>query len=228
LRLERPAPESPAGPESGDEHRMSDPKVQGQEPTMEEILASIRRIISEGEDPNAAPTASAKPAAAPRPAPGADGVLELTDMVGADGKVVNIAAVKASAATPAIEEFPNMAEPQPAALETPEMPADDVVLTSAEPTPTPPPSRMLDDEALIGAATAAASSAAFAALSKTMHRDSAPLPTSVPIGSGRTLEELVAEMIRPMLRDWLDSNLPGLIERLVQREIERIVRRADD
>jgi uncharacterized protein len=207
---------------------MNDPKVQGQEPTMEEILASIRRIISEGEDPNAAAAAlAAKPAPQPRPAPAPDGVLELTDMVGADGKVVNLADAKA--APPAQEEFSPMAEPptEPSAAQTPEMPADDVVLTAVDPAPAP--ARAPDDEALIGAATAAASTAAFAALAKSMQRDSSsPLPPSIPIGSGRTLEELVAEMIRPMLKDWLDVNLPGIIERMVKREIERIVRRAED
>jgi cell pole-organizing protein PopZ len=204
---------------------MNDPKVQGQEPTMEEILASIRRIISEGEDPNAAAAPAARPAAPPRPAPAPDGVLELTDMVGADGKVVNIADAKAGGppAQDVQEEYATMAEPNelPAA-QPPETPADDVELTPAE------PSRASDEEALVGAATAAASTAAFAALAKSMQRDNSPLPSSVPIGSGRTLEELVAEMIRPMLRDWLDTNLPGIIERMVKREIERIVRRAED
>ena len=39
------------------------------EPTMEEILASIRKIISEDDPPEAAPAAAApKPVAAPAPA----------------------------------------------------------------------------------------------------------------------------------------------------------------
>lgn len=40
----------------------------------------------------------------------------------------------------------------------------------------------------------------------------------------RTMEEVVAEMLRPMLREWLDDNLPGLVEQLVRSEIERVVR----
>lgn len=42
--------------------------------------------------------------------------------------------------------------------------------------------------------------------------------------SPHTMEEFVAEMLRPLLRDWLDENLPPLVERLVQAEIERISR----
>ncbi len=40
-----------------------------------------------------------------------------------------------------------------------------------------------------------------------------------------TVEELVQEMLRPLLKNWLDANLPDLVERLVSEEIERIARR---
>ncbi|HAQ34253.1 MAG TPA: DUF2497 domain-containing protein, partial [Alphaproteobacteria bacterium] len=56
------------------------------EPTMEEILASIRRIIDEDEQPaeeaaaEEAPAAAAEPEAEPEPE-AEDDVLELTDMV---------------------------------------------------------------------------------------------------------------------------------------------------
>nr|WP_304611126.1 DUF2497 domain-containing protein [Microvirga sp. ACRRW] len=39
-----------------------------------------------------------------------------------------------------------------------------------------------------------------------------------------TVEELMKEMLRPMLKAWLDENLPSLVERLVQAEIERVTR----
>jgi cell pole-organizing protein PopZ len=214
---------------------MTEPKAQGQEPTMEEILASIRRIISENDDPNAAAAAQAKPSApSPRPQPADDGVLELTDMVGADGKVVNLAAAKSAPSLnipepPATEEFQTMADqtpdPAPQAAETP---ADDVELSAVETRP----SRTSDSgESLVTGATAAASTAAFAALAQQLTRkgdETSQASESLAIGSGRTLEDLVKEMLRPMLRDWLDANLPGMVERLVKREIERIVRSAQD
>ncbi|MFK8251499.1 PopZ family protein [Ancylobacter terrae] len=40
----------------------------------------------------------------------------------------------------------------------------------------------------------------------------------------RSLEDVVAELLRPMLRSWLDDNLPGVVERLVRAEIERVAR----
>ncbi|MGN6470098.1 MAG: PopZ family protein [Rhizobiaceae bacterium] len=42
----------------------------------------------------------------------------------------------------------------------------------------------------------------------------------------RSFEELAEEMMRPMLQDWLDNNLPALVERLVREEIERVARGA--
>lgn len=42
--------------------------------------------------------------------------------------------------------------------------------------------------------------------------------------STRTLEELVTQMLRPILRSWLDDHLPGLVERMVKAEIERVSR----
>jgi uncharacterized protein len=215
---------------------MTEPKAQGQEPTMEEILASIRRIISENDDPNAAAPAAApaKPAASgARSQPADDGVLELTDMVGADGKVVNLGAKSAPSVNipepPAKEEFPTMADatPEPPAPQRTEM-ADDVELSAVD---TVQQHAADAEESLVATGTAAASTAAFAALAQQLNRRNGDDPQAagaLPIGSGHTLEDLVKEMLRPMLRDWLDANLPSMVERLVKREIERIGRRAED
>jgi len=40
----------------------------------------------------------------------------------------------------------------------------------------------------------------------------------------RSFDEIAEEMLRPMLQDWLDNNLPTLVERLVREEIERVAR----
>jgi len=42
----------------------------------------------------------------------------------------------------------------------------------------------------------------------------------------RSFDEMAEEMLRPMLQDWLDNNLPVLVERLVREEIERVARGA--
>ena len=40
----------------------------------------------------------------------------------------------------------------------------------------------------------------------------------------KSFDQMAEEMLRPMLQDWLDNNLPILVERLVREEIERIAR----
>lgn len=46
--------------------------------------------------------------------------------------------------------------------------------------------------------------------------------------SDKTLEQIVKDLLRPMLQTWLDRNLPPLVEKLVKKEIEKLVNRAED
>ncbi len=69
-------------------------------------------------------------------------------------------------------------------------------------------------ETLISSATDEVVSSAFNGLANTVLSKNA-----------RTLEDLVAEMLRPMLKNWLDQHLPGVVERLVRQEIDRISRK---
>jgi uncharacterized protein len=175
---------------------MSESKGQ-HEPSMEEILASIRRIIAEDGDqtaPAAAPTAPPPPAAPP-PAPAArhEEILELTEVV----------------------------EPEPAAPEppvAPEMPPPPAPVRDPDPLPIESGDRLVSDEA------AAASMAALSQLNQLGGRSEQRM-SDIPLGDGqRSIEDLVREMLRPLLKEWLDSNLPHLVERVVQEEVGRIVR----
>ncbi|MFC4626179.1 DUF2497 domain-containing protein [Daeguia caeni] len=49
---------------------------------------------------------------------------------------------------------------------------------------------------------------------------------AVHSGPRRSFDEIASDVLRPMLQDWLDKNLPELVERLVREEIERIVQGA--
>jgi uncharacterized protein len=199
---------------------MSTPKPQN-EPTMEEILASIRKIISEdaeapakpAETPAAAvPAAPAAPPPAAQPAPPSlrqeaasapqdESVLELTDMVKDDGSVEKL-----------------------------KQPSEELVMTDTpEPEPTPAPAQAsrpgpTPESELLSSQSAAAAATALAGLAgvRTATR-------GLALGDGqKTIEDIVRELLRPMLKDWLDSNLPPLVERLVQREITKLAGLADD
>jgi cell pole-organizing protein PopZ len=169
-----------------------------QEPTMEEILASIRRIISEDDAPEPAPAAAPPPPPPPEPAPPVhvaeepppaeeevlpsfgddEDELELTDKVDNHG---DLDVYSASAA----------------------------VDTSFDDEPPAP-----DLGGLVSAPAAAAAAAAFGRLSGNMAMPAA----------GRTLEDVVRELLRPMLQQWLDENLPGIVQRAVDAEVTRIAR----
>jgi len=45
--------------------------------------------------------------------------------------------------------------------------------------------------------------------------------------SDRILENMVREALRPQVKAWLDANLPGLVERIVREEVRRMTRRAE-
>jgi cell pole-organizing protein PopZ len=197
---------------------MSDEKSQ-EEPTMEEILASIRRIISENDDGEAkaeapapatepeAPEAKEEPTPAPAPAPEPEAaeeeILELTEVVEEETPPADNAG---DGDDLVVEEAPSAPEPEP-------VPA--------------PVARVPDSDALVADPIAAASTAALGVLAQSLNRDSGTVG-NIALGPGNTLEDLVRDMLRPMLKEWLDQNLAQLVERLVKKEIERMVRRAED
>jgi len=171
------------------------------DPSMEDILASIRRILSEdepqgaeaGEQPTPAP--AAPPMAAAEEPPPEDDVLVLdTSMMVAD-----------PASGP--EPEPVREPPPPPVMVAP---------------PPPAPAAMADDLELLAPATAAAATASVSGLMRTLAAERA---TQVYRG-GPTIEDLVREEIRPILKEWLDAHLPPIVERLVRSEIERVVGRA--
>ncbi|MGH6973993.1 MAG: DUF2497 domain-containing protein [Stellaceae bacterium] len=173
---------------------MSDIRRQD-EPSMEEILASIRRIIAEDTKEGGTPSAGAE-----------QDILELTDRVEADGSVVSLATRMAPRAE--TREPPPIAvapyEPAPKA-------APELELTVAKPAAEPA------SDSVISAGTAAASIAALSALTRETARGSAML-------GDRALEEATRELLKPLLKAWLDANLPPLIERIVREEIARLAR----
>ena len=193
------------------------------EPTMEEILASIRRIISEDEPAEG----EKKPEAEERPViPDADATLSDALPPAVEEEVVEDDDDDILELTDALEEQPEPEpEPEPEAEPEFELAMEEPVYEP--PPPTEPPRRTDRDgdlDRLVSDPTAGVAAAALSSLSHSVTQN-----RGVYIGAGhRTLEDLVKELLRPMLREWLDANLPPLVERLVQKEIARISGRADD
>lgn len=190
------------------------------DPSMEDILASIRRILNEDEAP--------KPAPEPHePSPTPDNevlVLDSSMMVPEPPRD----------APP--REVPQAKPPaeRPPSLEQPVVPESDPPISRAPPPPQPlappqqpasvaPPSKPSSpvNSQLVAPEAAAAAGASVETLMRTLATER---NTAVQRG-GPTIEDLVRAELRPLLKDWLDSHLPPLVERLVQAEIERVVGR---
>lgn len=182
------------------------PDPASSDPSMDDILASIRRILSDEEK-------TAK-AAAP-----ADGVFVLDPSM--------MVEERAPAAPEEPHEPQAMTEPEPPPLppapSTP-LPAREPASwaapeTGSEPGGEAPP--VSERPSLVAPEAAAAAASSVGALMRTL---AAERSTAVHRG-GPTIEDLVREEIRPLLKDWLDAHLPPIVERLVRAEIERVVGR---
>ncbi|MCK5425461.1 MAG: DUF2497 domain-containing protein [Emcibacter sp.] len=186
-------------------------ETEGQEePTMEEILASIRKIISEDdveEEVVAKPEPESEPEPEPasEPEPEEEQVLELTEEA-----IDNLFDDPEPEPEEEPEPEPEITEkPEPEVEEEPEpeiemdMPIDDVDPASGE-------------DVLMTEESSNFSMDQFGILSD--------LLTTGYQGAGNTLEDLVREMLKPMLKDWLDRNLPPVVERMVAKEIARLAR----
>ncbi|MBU6235847.1 MAG: DUF2497 domain-containing protein [Alphaproteobacteria bacterium] len=186
-----------------------------QEPSIEEILASIREIIS--DDDAAAKPAEPEPAAPPPPPPEPEeDVLDLS----AFEKKSALEGINLDKPKSMDVDFTDP-EPEPEPAPVPEPITSSLSMVSPAAvieTPVMPSAPMAADESLL---TDHAKSASMDSLTR--------LAQNIAIsraGQGGTLEDIVREMIRPMLRDWLDRNLPPMIERMVERELERLVKEA--
>ena len=209
--------------------------AKAQEPTMEEILASIRRIIADDDaakpqpkppspKPPEPPAKAAPPVAAAQSEPmGQDDIDAMLSAV--DDDLDDVVPTQSESPAGVLELTEAMAapppEPKPPAFRKIDAEQDVVFDEPAHaPSPPPPPSPPRLDPTLDGSEPALLSPAATAVVNSAF----GTLAHSMLVQNAKTLEDLVKEMLRPLLKAWLDDNLPTLVERLVRAEIERVSR----
>lgn len=178
------------------------------EPTMEEILASIRKIISEDEPAEAEAAEEAVEEAAADTvivrhnlAEDEEPPLELTRMVEEDGTIVDLR--------------PQDQQPEPeveAGTEEPKVARHD-----------PAPSRT--HEGLAPPGTAMSGVGAISWLNDAL--ETKPQGPVAGASADKTIEALVREIITPHLKAWLDAHLPDLVERIVRDEVKKNVKAPD-
>jgi cell pole-organizing protein PopZ len=187
---------------------------------MDDIVASIRRILHEDTAPGYTPGAVE------------DEVFDLnTDMVVSEpGATPGHAPVVPPAPPPApLPEPPSLPEAHP-----PEASVTETVHAVA-PEPVAPlglnigsiaiPAPASDTSVSQGLVAPEITRAAAAKVSDLVQRLVSERQTALHRG-GPTIEDLIREMLRPLLKDWLDAHLPGIVERSVQTEIERVISRS--
>ena len=217
--------------------------AKAQEPSMEEILASIRRIIADDDASKTPPRAPEPPKSEPEPAPPVFSAPPPRRRSCRRGRTLKPSqlgrwrhrarlriATVADQASDILDLTESMAAPMPQPPPPPppiirpvpcQIPqqfrtidgSSDVGFDEASERPGPAMSGDQERGQLVSGETSAAVNSAFNALAQT-----------VLVQNARTLEDLVREMLRPMLKTWLDDNLPGMVERLVRAEIERVSR----
>lgn len=192
------------------------------EPSMEEILSSIKRIIAEDGDGQAGQggrrgasrrdaerethrkAVVASMVREDREGPGpsyVDEVLELTEELPRSGRGGTDEAAELSAETD-LAEADDMTDEE---LELTDSMTDETSRKAAAP---------IAKDSIVSVESEVAARTSLAALSSMIVKAQEP--------GDNTLEGLVREMLRPMLKEWLDANLPTLVEGMVAKEIARI------
>ena len=204
---------------------------QPSEPSMEDILASIRRIIADDQTVAAKGPAPANGARRAEPNDGEravarartpyDDVLDLARLVpSADRGTGQAVAPMRSDAGRAVQhgDIPETTDvgattglrarlPEPASRAQAQDEDHDML---DHPVPA------LGDEGegeLLSPPLGESVMSAFETLAATVVLQNTPM-----------LERVMRDLLRPMLKTWLDDNLPPLVERLVRAEIERVAR----
>ena len=179
------------------------------EPSMDEILASIRHIIS-GD-----PRDEKEPFSASR---NHEDILDLTDALPEEVQKMEsskgekkenpkhmISDVRKEATIHPIKEFSGK--------------------VSEETTRELPTARHMFEESLVSPAAISEAAQALHSLNKLASESPKYTDPRFNEGvGGQTVENLVREILKPLLKEWLDTNLPSLVRWVVNEQVERIVR----
>ncbi len=217
-----------------------------QDPSMEQILQTIRGVITEEEetplelteelieDPSASmiddfDVLNTIDNAVPSKAADDGFGFSVADIV---PKKENVAAaqapiVKETAQTPIVDDFDKVAAPNQATsnVAPPKKPEPENDLFAQSPvSENVSSSDKSKPDLLISERSAEDTSNTIKSFMKSVSR-----PASDGLGyKNNTVEELIIQMIKPYLKDWLDKNLPTIVKQIVEKEIHKLIPKEDD
>jgi cell pole-organizing protein PopZ len=192
---------------------MSDPQ---HEPTMEEILASIRKIISEdGPETPAAPAAPAAPAPVAEEAD----ILELTQEVAPASQPYQAPAPQPQSVQHDDVMFvsqPDAADPGDIFSDHTRKAMDDVfanIPEATEPAPAPVPNTAPSLAPVVGATVENV-------FERAVRESFEPVMQKYLTDNSAA----VMDRMKPLIREWMDEHFPALLEGAVRAEVERVVK----
>ena len=177
------------------------------EPSMEDILASIRNILADEED-KAKDVAEKQPESSAADGKKA-GVVDLTaDMIVNETQKAKAAMVETPEEAIDDDFTPEPVIPcQPMKEET----LNDLIQEKQQPS---------DDDVLMSRPTIEAAAHSLSGLRDFVAEQKGDL------GNGTlTIEAIVRESVKPYLKEWLDAHLPEIVERIVKKEVAYIMDR---
>lgn len=222
-----------------------------EEPSIEEILDSIRQIITDDDEDDAVdapaeeiieaeaveetpaePEAAEETPAEPQPLEEEEDILDLTEIV-EDTAAEDEAPIEDTPEPSEPEQDIDMSEEPEASTES----IEDIMNEEAAPEETPAeetpveeaPEEDIDldfadtasDDDILDAVIAGGTEQVTANAFAELAQKAAIDKTGTV-----TIEDIVRAEIRPILRTWVDDNLPKMMERLLQEELEKIAKRS--
>lgn len=217
------------------------------EPTMEEILASIRRIISEGSEPegkDADTSVLAQQSDNDSFDAEMDDAFDVSELLGDDrleaqnendhllsvdqllnGDGLDFSDTQDVDMTGSVELPPLSKLSEDIAAEA-QVERDDVFHDSEDSF-----EELLSEVEAIGTSTAPSYAGPVvttpepkreAAMAKPLYQPAPAAPVGLATAGGNTIEGMVSSLMQPIIKEWIDANLPAIVERRVEAEINQI------
>ena len=191
------------------------------DPSMEDILASIRRILSEDEPAAQVQTAEHGEAdddvlmleasmMVPEPNP----IPLLAPDIHGEPEAVSRNPATAPATAPASVTGVQLSGVQLSGVQ--------IVPVAAETSSAGPDPKLAHGQAKEFLVAPEAAAAAAFSVGSLVRSIAAERSMQVHTG-GPTIEDIVRAELRPLLKQWLDEHLPPMVERLVRAELERVI-----
>lgn len=188
------------------------------EPSMEDILASIRQIISGDAKGEENTSLSSKEE---------ENILDLTEILPEDAHEMDY--VKPSTESPSLYPSQPLTDSERALIEKlmeesekntlfnplKEIPQKNIAVPQ-DPSP-------FFEDTLVSEAILSEAAQALSPLDTLIQEKSLREPSLNKEMGSQVLENLVRESLRPLLKEWLEAHLPSLVREIVSEQVEKIV-----